>query len=114
MRELDDDDRAFLKSLEAEPGMFAQMGASLHGPMRGWTMFAFAISFALFALSVFAAWRAAEAASLESLVGWAAIGLWAAIAVGMIKIWFFLRMNHLAVLREMHRISLQLADLRGR
>lgn len=42
------------------------------------------------------------------MVFWLAIFLFAMIAVGLLKIWFWMRMNHLALLRELKRIELRL------
>ena len=41
---LDEDDKAFLDSLESERGLFRQIGDSWKGPMGGWAKFAFAMS----------------------------------------------------------------------
>ena len=41
---LDEDDKAFLASLDEERGMFRQIGDSMHGPLGGWAKFSFAIA----------------------------------------------------------------------
>lgn len=106
------DDQAFLKSLNDEPGLFEQMGATFTGSLKLWTVFAFLLSFALFALSVWAAWQAWTASQLQHSILWIGLALWASIAVGMIKIWFWLRMNHIVTLREIKRLELQIATLK--
>jgi hypothetical protein len=42
------------------------------------------------------------------MVFWLGVFLFAMIAVGLLKIWFWMRMNHLALLRELKRIELRL------
>lgn len=105
------DDEAFLKSLDDEPGLFAQLGAAFAGSMKAWTVFAFVFSFGLFAFSVFALWQAYSAPSVQPAILWATLALGAWISVGLTKIWFWLRMSQLNLLREIKRLELQLARL---
>lgn len=102
-------DEAFLRSLDNEPGMFAQMGAAFSGAMKFWTAFAFALSLTFFAVAIWAIWNAHRAESLEAMLMWLTLGLSAFFAVGLIKIWFWMRLNHLQTLRELKIISLQMA-----
>jgi len=104
------DDEAFLKTLE-DRGMFAQMGATLQGPMKGWTMLAFVFSFVFFLLFLFCFWRGYGAADVRDTVLWCAGSLWLALSVAMLKLWMWERMNHLAVLRELKKIELRVAQL---
>jgi len=106
------DDKAFLESLEDEPGLLAQLGAAFSGPMRFWTGFAFVFSLALFALALWAVWRASGSEDLKTVLLWLTLGGWAFLAVGLTKIWFWLRLNHLQTLRELKIISVQLAQRR--
>lgn len=108
------DDEAFLKELESERGLFVQMGDAFSGPLRGWTAFAFVLSVAFFALSGYALYRMTSAAGFEPALMWLAVFVWSAIAVAMIKMWFWLRMNHLAMLRELKRLELRILALRAR
>ena len=108
MTSLSADDEAFLKELEDDVGLFQQMGMTFSGPLRYWTAFAFVISFAIFILSLWAGYNMLQAESLKMVVLWGALFGWASLGVGMIKIWFWMRMNHLNVLRELKRIELRL------
>lgn len=109
------DDAAFLKSLDAQTledrGLFAQLGATFHGPMKGWTVFAFFFTFVFFLLFVFGAWQAWTAETVRETVLWCAVALWSTIAVAMLKMWMFDRMNHLATLGELKKIELRVAQL---
>ena len=108
MTSLSADDEAFLKELEEDVGLFQQMGMTFSGPLRYWTAFAFVISFLIFALSLWAGYNMLQAESLKMVVLWGALFGWASLGVGLLKIWFWLRMNHLNVLRELKRIELRL------
>lgn len=107
------DDEAFLKSLDDEPGLFAQLGSAFAGSMKAWTAFAFVLSFVFFLFSIWAAWQAWTAPALQQSVTWMGVALAAWIAVGLMKIWFWLRMNHLTLLREIKRLELQVTRLNG-
>ena len=108
MTSLNADDEAFLKELEDDVGMFQQMGMTFSGPLRYWTAFAFIISFLIFALSMWAGYNMLQADSVKMVVLWGALFGWASLGVAMLKIWFWMRMNHLSILRELKRIELRL------
>lgn len=108
LRSLSADDEAFLKDIEQDTGLFQQLGATFSGPLRYWTVFAFVLSFAVFALSMWAAYNMINASDLKAVVLWSALFGWASLGVAMLKIWFWMRMNHLNVLRELKRIELRI------
>ena len=101
------DDEAFLKNLEQDAGLFQQMGSTFSGPLGGWTIYAFIMSFAMFCVSLWAGWNMLQADSLKIVVLWGALFGWTSLAVGLIKIWFWMRMNHLAVLKQLKLIELR-------
>jgi len=105
---LNAEDEAFLKELEDDVGLFQQMGMTFSGPLRYWTVFAFVFSFLIFALSMWAGYNMLQAESVKLVVLWGALFGWASLGVAMIKIWFWMRMNHLGVLRELKRIELRM------
>lgn len=104
---LDKDDEAFLKDLE-ESGLFQQLGPVFSGPLGGWTIYAVAMSFVIFGICLWAGWNMLQAESAKMAVLWAALFGWTSLGVGLIKIWFWMRMNHLVVLKELKRIELRL------
>lgn len=107
-RGLSADDEAFLKDLERDEGLFQQMGATFSGPLRYWTAFAFAFSFVFFALSVWAAYNMFQAEDLKHVIIWGVFFSWMSLAVGLMKVWFWMRVNQLNLLRELKRIELRL------
>lgn len=111
--ELDAEDRQFLEQLEADRGLYAQMSDTFSGPFRYWTAFAFVLSLAFFIGSIYALVRLWGAPPLNESLLWLAAFFWFAQAVGMIKIWFWMRMNQLTLLRELKKVELQVARLRG-
>ena len=107
------DDEAFLKNLEDGESLFGQLGATFTGPMKMWTGFAFVLGFVFFVGMGWCAYGISQAASVQEVGLWLAGFTFAMVATGMIKTWFWLRMNHLAVLRELKRIELRMARAEG-
>ncbi len=105
---LNAEDEAFLKELEQDTGLFQQMGMTFSGPLRYWTAFAFVFSFFFLGLGVWALINMFEAESTKLVILWGTLVGWSSLSVGLIKIWFWMRMNHLNVLRELKRIELRL------
>ena len=108
---LDADDEAFLRELDAERGLFAQMGDTLRGPLGGWATLTFFMGFPMGAFLFFAVWRMFGAEDMRALVLWTAAALAALLALGFIKQWFFERMNFIALLRELKRLELRIARI---
>ncbi|WP_421789444.1 DUF6768 family protein [Hyphobacterium sp.] len=103
---LSEEDEAFLRRLDDEPGLFQQMGNAFQGKLKFWTAYAFVMSFIIFGLAIYCFVQLLGAESTRELILWAT-GVWCALlSVGLTKIWFWMRMNHLAMLREVKRIEL--------
>jgi hypothetical protein len=111
---LDADDRAFLRELDSERGLFAQIGDTLTGPLGGWAKLVAFGSVLLGIMTVVAVWQMIVADTDRALILWTAAGLAAIFAQGMIKQWFFARMNFIALLRELKRIELRIARIEDR
>ncbi|MBX7532290.1 hypothetical protein K3165_05055 [Qipengyuania sp. 1XM1-15A] len=111
---LDEDDRAFLASLNEERGMFRQIGDSMHGPLGGWAKFSFAIAILIGIGLAYSFFRAVTADDLQPMVGWGMTTLGLLIMQGFLKEWMFARMNMLSVLREVKRLQLQVSMLEKR
>jgi hypothetical protein len=110
---LDDDDRAFLASLDDRRGLFLQIGDSLGGPLGGWAKLVFALTFVLSFVMVYAAWRMFAATDLREVVLWATATIVLVMSVGFLKDWLFSRMNMFFILREVKRLQVQVALLGG-
>ena len=110
-QDLSDDDRAFLASLDDERGMYAQIADTFHGPMRGWTGFAFVLSLAFFVGCIYMLVRLFGAPPLNDALLWLAGFIWMSLGVAMIKMWFWLRMNQIALLRELKKIELRISQI---
>ena len=108
---LDADDKAFLESLDDEPGIFRQIRNTFKGSL-GWLVVTVnVLIIAVSAAGIYAIWGFLHAEGAASLIRWAAFG-WAAWTVQIaLKNWMWDRMHMLNVLRELKRLELQVAML---
>jgi hypothetical protein len=110
---LDADDEAFLRKLDEDRGLFAQIGDTLTGPLGGWAKLVMINSTLLVIVMVAAAWGAITAESDRAAILWATAALAALFVQGMLKQWFFERMNLNTLLRELKRIELRVVRMEG-
>ena len=108
---LDADDEAFLRELDRERGLFAQIGDTMNGPLGGWARLVAVASVVLAIWMAVTIWQMIVADDQRALILWTAAALAAFIAQGMVKQWFFERMNLIAILRELKRIELRVARI---
>ena len=111
---LDADDEAFLQELETEHGLFAQIGDTFAGPLGGLSKLVFFILFPMSAFMFYAVWQMFVAEGQREMILWAFGAMAAIFSVGLIKQWFYDRMNLMAVLRELKRIELRIAHIEER
>lgn len=111
-QELNDDDWAFLESLEQDRGMFKQIGDSWKGPLGGWAKLVFGFTVALGMLLLFLIWQVAHSTDHPVVhVLWAIAALTVIVIMGFAKEWMFSRMNMLMILGEVKRLQVQVALL---
>jgi hypothetical protein len=103
-----EDDEAFLRRLEDEPGLFQQVANAFQGKLKFWVAYAFVMSFVIFIGAIYCFWQLLNAETTRAMILWAT-GTWCLLlSVGLTKIWFWMRMNHIAMLREIKRVELYL------
>ncbi|MEM7666913.1 MAG: DUF6768 family protein [Pseudomonadota bacterium] len=106
------DDYEFLNNLEADRGLFAQIGDTWKGPLGGWAKLIFGFTVAMGLLFLFVIWQVAHSTN-EPIVHalWAISGVALLVIIGFAKEWMFARMNMLTILREVKRLQVQVAML---
>ena len=107
---LEEDDHAFLASLEADRGMFRQIGDSMKGPLGGWAKFSFVIAICIGLALAYTFYRAMTAGG-DAMLGWGLVVIALLIMQGFLKEWMFARMNMLTLLAEIKRLQVQVALL---
>ncbi|MEP5937226.1 MAG: DUF6768 family protein [Erythrobacter sp.] len=106
------DDKDFLASLEADRGMFQQIGDSWKGPLGGWAKLIFAFTVVLGLLFIYVIWQVAHSTTNPMVHAlWAICGVALLVVIGFAKEWMFARMNMLTILREIKRLQVQVAQL---
>ena len=108
---LDADDAAFLKSLDAERGLFAQMGDTMAGPLGGWARLVFGLA-ALLAVALFySLYRLLTVEGARETILWATAVVSLLMMQGFTKQWLFDRINLIAVLKALKRVELRVARI---
>lgn len=85
--------------------------ATLTGEHRLFAIGGWVLGISMFAVALYAASRFFEAVTLQGMIGWAAGATIAVVALGVIKIWFFMEIQKAAILRALRRGELQVAAL---
>ncbi|MDO9222586.1 MAG: hypothetical protein Q7U20_02625 [Caulobacter sp.] len=70
--------------------------------------------FLLFGAGVATGWKFYNAVDAHEMALWGGATVLAFIAIGLIKIWFFMEMNKNQIIREVKRLELQVARLAAR
>jgi uncharacterized membrane protein YciS (DUF1049 family) len=111
--DLDDKLRAALREELGDDGMDPGLIEMTLGVFRSRNRFitvgAVVVSMGIFALAVWTVFRFFEAETTRWQIFWAALFLYLGMAIGFIKVWFWMEMQRAAMTRELKRMELQLA-----
>ena len=108
------EDAEFLARFEKEAPLHEQVLGTFAGQWGALNVFGVLLTFAMFGAFVYCVWNLFETSDLRATVLWSAGALWTALAVAMLKIWFWMEMQKNQVLREVKRLELQVARLAAR
>ena len=117
---LDAEDRQFHQQL-GEQNVFEQALSVYQGKFRTIAVLASLAMFAMFGGAVFAGWKFVQvssgmqaSASIGEALAWGGLTWFFMMAVGFMKVWFWMRMESNRVLREIKRVELQVARLQSK
>jgi hypothetical protein len=110
---LDAEDRAILEKY-GEQGLFTQMGGLFRGKTAWWTLMVTVVQIALFVGAVGAAVQFMRVEDPAGMLRWGGLAGLLMMAVGIIKLMLFARMQTNDILREVKRVELQIARLQAR
>ena len=108
---LSSEDQAFLSQMNANGSFYRDITAMFQGHMRWLNVLAWLIAIALFVVAVVCGWQFAMQTDLRSMQLWGMGTLLAFIALGMIKLWFWMELQKAVIVREIKRVDLRLASL---
>ena len=107
---LNDNDRAEFEAL-GEPTLFEQIAESFRGRTR-WLNAILIVDTILFtSLFVFSVIQFFGATEIRDQILWASTSVLAMVIIGLVKIWFWMEMNRVAIMREIKRLELQIVRL---
>jgi hypothetical protein len=108
------EDAALLEHFGGEPSLQEQMIETFRGRQRWLVAMGFAMTLIALALLVWCGIQFFHAESTRSMIAWATGFIWALIFIAMTKIWYWGELNRNALLREVKRLELQVANLSRR
>lgn len=108
---LSSEDRAFLARMDADGSFYGDIAATFRGHMRWLNALAFVLVFALLAVAVVCGWQFATQTDPRSMQLWGAGTILSFLSLGLLKLWFWMELQKVAIVREIKRVELQLASL---
>lgn len=108
---LSSEDRALLARMDADSSLYGDIAATFQGRTRWLNVFGWFGGLVFFALAVVCGWQFATQTDMRSMLLWGAGTIIAFLWLGMIKLWFWMELQKVGVVREIKRVELQLASL---
>lgn len=105
------DEHEDYQSLEEKSTVLGLIAQSFKGTFRYTFVFVVLMQLTFAGLVVFCGYHLLHAADAASKVDWLAGVMVSAIAFGIARLWFFMELNRLSVLREIKRVEMQIALL---
>jgi hypothetical protein len=105
------DDRDLLAQIDADDSLYRDLIATFQGRMRWMNILSSIIGFILFGVALACAWQFTMETEPRGMLMW---GAGAALAISgstMIKVWFWMEIQKNAIVREIKRVELQVANL---
>ena len=108
------EDRNILDGCGRELGLFGLIAESFRGPLKAMviTVFLLVLIFAVILVICTVNFFTVDDITLK--LNWLAVGLTALIVIGLLRLWYFMELNRLSVIREVKRLELQIALLSKR
>ncbi len=107
---LSEQDRILMDQF-GEQGIFGQLGGLFKGKLAWLSMVTFVAGIVMFSIGVYAAWQFATVGEVVSMLKWGGIAWFGMMAMIMIKLWSWMRMETNRTLREIKRLELQIARM---
>jgi hypothetical protein len=108
------EDAEFLARFDKEAPLHEQMLGTFSGPFGLLNIFAAVLTFSILGAFCYSVWQFFQISEVRDLIFWSGAALLSALAVAMLKIWFWMEVQKNQVLREVKRLELQVARLATR
>jgi len=103
------DDKAFLADLEKDDAMPDMVVNAFRTNMRGWMIFAWVQTFVLVVLTFWCGYEFIVATELDRKMFWGLFTILGFFSTGMMKMWVWLEMSRVSIIREIKRLELTLS-----
>lgn len=111
---LQKEDAELFQEVGEEPGIFEMLIETFRGRHRWLNMVAAALTLLFLASGIVSAVAFFRAKETRDVVMWAAACVTCLAAVAMLKVWYWLELQRIVVMREIKRVELQIARLAAR
>jgi hypothetical protein len=108
---LSSEDRALLQELDSGATLYGDIAATFRGRMRWMNVMGWVAGVAMLGFAIYCGWHFFTEIDLRTMQLWGAGTVVSAIALGLFKLWFFMEIQRTAILREIKRVELQIANL---
>jgi Family of unknown function (DUF6768) len=108
---LSSEDQALLARLDADSSLYGDIAATFRGHARWLNVFSWFGALIFLAVAVFCGWQFATETGMRGMLLWGAGTIVSLTWLGMIKLWFWMGLQRVGVVREIKRVELQLASL---
>ncbi len=107
-------DAKLTESVRGEQGVFEMVVDSFRGK-TGWLVTLVFVTIPAFVVvAVVAAVQFFQVETVNEMIAWACAFMFCWMAIGMMKVWYWMELNKNAVTREVKRLELQIARLAAR
>jgi hypothetical protein len=97
-----------------QPGIIEMAASNFRGRNLFVSIFTTIVSLAILAAMVWCAMRFFQATAVRDMILYAILFMYGSLAVGMLKLWFWLMMIRYSIVREVKRVELQVSMLAER
>ena len=108
------EDEELAAFLDETPTLFDQVAQTFRGSSKFLVAVSVTFSIVFMGLCVVCAVQFFQAESTKALIAWAVGFMWCAMAVAMLKLWYWMEMQRHQITREIKRVELEIAALARR
>jgi len=108
---LNSEDKEVMGIYGKELGFFGLIAESFRGPLKSIVIMVFILILIFAVMFVYCTINFFPAEDIAMKLNWLAGGLTALIVVGLMRLWYFMELNRLSVVREVKRLELQISLL---
>ena len=111
---LSDEDAKLYEEFAVEPSLLELALDTLTGRNRWVSILSILVGIVFMALGLYSLWRLLNTESITSVICWALGFVFCMGVISMMKIWYWMEMQRISVVREIKRLELQVACLTQR